>query len=71
MKIIITKSHDGFQVAPSDGIGTYKIGTGRTLTEALGAFTRAYQKELGLEIELSPESMKVELRRRKRELKKR
>jgi hypothetical protein len=72
MKIKIEKRYGGmFVVDPVDIPGSPLCGWGRTMDSAMGDFLRAYQKELGLEIELSPEVQKTEMARRRRELAKR
>lgn len=54
----------GFVVDPVDEPGSPPVGRGRTMHEAYGSFLIAYQKRLGLEIEVDPSAEAAEQQRR-------
>lgn len=70
MKIYI-KNHGRclFEVGPKDACGSYTVGRGRTLKEALGDFLLVYQREFGIkEIDVEQSAQPAENARRNRAL---
>lgn len=66
--IEIRKGDNQFVVDPTNLPGCPILGRGRTLQEALGNFLIAYQKELGLTINVHESAQPAEQARRRREL---
>lgn len=64
MKITVSKQGKTFIVDPTNLPGSPRVGVGYTMMAALGDFLIGYQKELGLQIEVSQECLKTEAHRR-------
>jgi hypothetical protein len=71
MKIVISKWSSCYTVDPVDMPGSPMVGRGDTMDEAIAAFVRCYQHDLGLDIVVDETAMPTELERRRRELAKR
>jgi predicted RNase H-like HicB family nuclease len=66
MKIVIRERSKGWlEVDPVELPGACAVGRGNTIEEALGNFLIAYQKELGLDIEVDASAQKAENKRRR------
>lgn len=74
MQIIVHKINNRFEVHPIGGCGSYLIGAGRTIKEALGDFLITYQTKLltgEVPIQLDNSAQSAENRRRQQYFKSR
>lgn len=65
MKIAISKEGDDFVVDPIDIPGSPRVGRGKTMMEALGAFFHAHQKTFDVTFEVDPSAQQAEDTRRR------
>lgn len=71
MKLTLAKEGRFFVVDDFSRNGAPLVGRGRTVREAIGAFFHSNQTHLGIQFEVDLTAKAAEMRRRKRELRKR
>ena len=72
MKLKISKENKNTFLVENPALsGSPYVGRGRTMVEAIGNYFIVYQKEFGVEFELTDEVQKTENNRRRSELAKR
>jgi hypothetical protein len=71
MKLRISKEDGRFMVNDPELPGSPYVGRGRTMLEAIGGFFHAHQTRLGIDFEVDDTAVPAEMRRRRRELRRR